>query len=83
MRTYPVRVNLTISVDDELLERARRLAQQRGVSLQELLRAYLRTLAGELSGAEAADELIALMGKQGGRSGGQRLSREDAYEDRL
>lgn len=76
------RMNLTISVDDEVLERARRLAQQRGVSVQELLRAYLRTLAGERTGADVADELLALMASQGGRSGGRRFKREDAYEGR-
>ena len=75
-------MNLTISVDDDVLERARKLAHQRGVSLQELLRAYLRTLAGERSGAEVADELLEMMSKQGGRSGGQRFNREDAYEGR-
>jgi hypothetical protein len=76
-------MNLTISLEEELLERARELARRRGVSLQELIREQLRLLAGERSGAEVADELLELMQKAGGRSGGLRLSRSDAYEDRV
>jgi predicted transcriptional regulator len=77
-------VNLTISVDDELLERARELARGRDISLQELLREQLRTLAGARSGAEVADELLELMREHGGRSGGGRAwRREDAYADRV
>jgi hypothetical protein len=76
-------MNLTISVDDELLERAREMARARGISLQELLREQLRTLAGERSGAEVADELLRLMQEHGGRSAGTSWRREDAYSDRL
>jgi Ribbon-helix-helix protein, copG family len=76
-------MNVTISVEDELLERARNLARQRGVSLQELIRDQLRLLAGERSGADAARELRELMASHGGHSGGQRWHREDAYEGRI
>ncbi len=76
-------MNLTISVDDRVLERARRLARERGTSVQELLREYLMKLVGESSGEQAAAELLELMDKHGGHSGGRRFRREDAYEDRL
>ena len=76
-------MNVTISVDDDLLERARVLARRRGVSLQELIREQLRLLAGKRSGAEAARELLDLMEEHGGRSGGRTWRREDAYEGRL
>lgn len=76
-------MNLTVSVDDRLLQRARRVAEQRGVSLQELLRGYLESLVGERSGAEAADELLELMEAAGGHSGARHIDREEAYEDRL
>ena len=76
-------MNLTIAVDDDLLERARALARRRGMSLQELLREYLSTLVGERSGADVAQELLELMATHGGHSGGHRWSREDAYEGRL
>ena len=81
--TYPVCMNLTITVDDELLLRARALARRRGVSLQEMLREYLRTLVGESSGKEAAAELLELLTRHGGHSGGRSFRREDAYEGRL
>jgi hypothetical protein len=74
-------MNLTISVDDALLERARQLAGRRGTSVQELLRAYLEALVGGPSGEAAATELLELMESHGGRSAGRRIHREDAYED--
>lgn len=80
---YAVQMNVTISIDDELLERARRLARQRGTSLQELIRDQLRLLAGERSGAEAGRELLDLMEKHGGHSGGRKVRREDAYAGRV
>jgi hypothetical protein len=76
-------MNLTISVDDELLERARDVARRRGISLQELLRDQLRTLAGARNGAEVAEELLEMMETHGGRSGGRGWRREDAYQGRL
>ena len=39
--------NLTISVDDELLRRARVRAAQLGTSVNAVLREYLRTWAGQ------------------------------------
>ena len=76
-------MNLTISVDDALLEKARKLASRRGTSVQELLRAHLEALVGQSSGNAAAEELLALLENQGGHSGGRRILREDAYEGRL
>jgi hypothetical protein len=75
-------MNLTISVDDVLLEKARKLASRRGTSVQDLLRAHLEALVGQTSGKAAADELLELMQTHGGRSGGRRITREDAYEGR-
>lgn len=83
MYTYPVSVNLTIAIDDELLERARAVAAKRGVSLQALLRGYLRSLVSDLEGHTAADELMQLLDEHGGRSGGQPFQRSDAYDGRL
>lgn len=80
--TYTVFMNVTISVDDELLERTRALARRRGVSLQELVREQLRLLAGERTGAQVADELLDLMEAQGGHSGGRKVRREEAYAGR-
>jgi hypothetical protein len=76
-------MNLTISVDDDLIERARDLARRRGVSLQDLLREYLRTLVGDRPATQVADELAAVWEESPGHSGGRRIRREEAYEERL
>jgi len=75
--------NLTISVDEELLVRARTLARKQGTSVNALLRGFLETLVGEQPGELVADELLMLMGTQGGRSGGRKIGRDELYEDRL
>ena len=75
--------NLTISVDEDLLQRARALARKQGTSLNALLRGYLENLVGEQPGEEVADELLMLMQDHGGRSGGRKIRRDELYEDRV
>ena len=75
-------MNLTISVDDGLLAQARSVARQRGTSVQALIRDYLRGLVGEVPVDEAADELARLFREQSGQSGGRRIGRDEAYEER-
>ena len=75
--------NLTISVDEELLTRARALARKQGTSVNALLRRYLETLVGEQPGDLVAEELLMLMHTDGGRSGGRKIGREELYEDRI
>jgi hypothetical protein len=75
--------NLTISVDEDLLRRARGLARKQGTSLNALLRGYLETLVGEQPGDLVADELLMLMHTHGGRSGGRKIGRDELYEDRV
>ena len=76
-------MNVTISVEDDLLQRARDLARRRGISLQELIREQLRLLAGERSGADTARELLELMETHVGHSQGRSWSRDEIYRDRL
>ena len=54
-------MNLTITIDDRILDRARALARRRGVSLQDLLRRYLESIVGERPRDDIADELCRLM----------------------
>jgi len=75
--------NLTISVDEELLARARTLAREQGTSVNALLRGFLEHLVGEQPGELLADELLMLMHTQGGRSGGRKIGRDELYEDRI
>ena len=42
VRTYYVKVNVTLSIDEELVERARQLAARRGTSLNQMIRCLLQ-----------------------------------------
>jgi hypothetical protein len=76
-------MNLTLSIDDELLRKARALASRRGLSLQALIRDHLRALVGDVPAEDAARELLDLMEQAGGHSGGRRIGRDEAYEELL
>lgn len=83
MRTYYVPMNLTLSVDDTAVERAREVARQQGTSLNSLIRQYIEALAGRRAGAVVAEEMQRLWREQGGHSGGRKIGRDEAYEGRL
>lgn len=76
-------MNLTITIEDQVVERARDVAKSQGTSLQGLIRRYLETLGGTSTGKEVADTLLELMKTNGGHSRGVRFRREDAYEELL
>lgn len=76
-------MNLTVSIDEEVLERARALARAQGKSLQTLLREYLESLVGVAEPGARADELFRIMDESPGHSGGRHFRREDAYEGRV
>jgi len=74
-------MNITISMDDVLVEKARALASRQGTSLQEMLRRYVETLVGADPVDAVVDELMELFETSGGRSDGYRFRREDAYDE--
>jgi plasmid stability protein len=53
--------NLTLSVDEKLLQRARIRAMQQGTSVNALVRDYLARLAGESEAADGAAEFLAIV----------------------
>lgn len=73
-------MNVTFSIDDETLERARELASQRGVSLDQLIRDYLEELTSQMSAEEMITKLTALWNQSGGNSGGGTWTREELHE---
>lgn len=81
--TYPVDMNITLSIDEGLLERARAVAAGRGKSLNQLVRDLLEAETGVHDGEERVRALEALWSASPGRSGGARIRREDAYEGRV
>ncbi len=76
-------VNLTLSVDEHLVARAREAAREQGTSLQALIRQYLERLAGCSSGGEVVRELDQLWSGGRGDSGGWKFRREQLYDQRL
>jgi hypothetical protein len=75
-------MNLTLSVDEDAVERARKVAQQQGTSLNDLVRRFIASLAGQISAADRAEEIVKLFEKEPGNSRGRKIRREDAYEGR-
>lgn len=73
-------MNITLSADRRLLEKARKVAESMGLSLNELVRRYLRHVASEPGPEEALQELKGLWSEQGGRSEGWRFDRDEIHE---
>ena len=82
MRTYTVLVNVTLSIDDEVIGRARRKAEAMGTSVNQLVREYLQQLAGSAQPGEIAAEFERLSGLSQGHRRGWKFNREELHERR-
>jgi len=71
-------MNLTLSVDEQLVERARKVARAMGKSLNQLVREYLRELTAADDPQRDIEELRQLSGKEHSR--GWKYNREDMHE---
>jgi hypothetical protein len=80
--TYNVCMNITLSVDDRLIEEARRLAQARGTSLNQLVRDYLEALVHPHDVGGFGAELRRLTAEGRGHSAGWHFDREALHERR-
>jgi Family of unknown function (DUF6364) len=78
MRTYTVRMNVTLSIDEQTVARARKKAEALGKSLNQLIRDYLQTLAGGDDPERSIEEFKRLSGK--GHSRGWRFNRNEIHE---
>jgi hypothetical protein len=73
--------NLTISVDDHVLQRARARALRLGTSLNALLKDRLEEFAGgDAERQQALSRLFALAARSRGGSGGRRWSRDELHQ---
>jgi plasmid stability protein len=77
--------NLTLSIDDELLRKARVRALEQGTSVNELVRQYLAKLVADERAERARREawiaeFEALARKGKGGSGSKKWTRESLYE---
>jgi hypothetical protein len=78
MRTYTVFMNVTLSIDEQTVERARRRAAVLGKSLNQLVRDYLQKLAGGDDAERSIEEFERLSGT--GNSHGVRFDRDETHE---
>jgi hypothetical protein len=76
-------MNITLSIDDHLVEQARKLAQARGTSLNQLVRDYLESLIRPRPTESYASELRRLTAEGKGRSKGWRFDRDELHERKL
>jgi hypothetical protein len=70
-------MNVTLSVDEQLLARARQKAEALGKSLNQLIRDYLQTLVGADDPGRSIEEFRKLSGK--GNSRGWRFNRDEIH----
>jgi len=71
-------MNLTLSVDEQLVSRARKKAEALGKSLNQLIRDYLQTVAGGDDPERSIEEFKRLSGQ--GHSRGWRFNRGEIHE---
>ena len=70
--------NITLSLDDELLQKGREYATSRGTSLNSLVREYIKDLAYPTK--EEVDGIISRLRKIEGNSKGVKFDRDSLYE---
>jgi len=70
-------MNVTLSIDEQLVARARKKADALGKSLNQLIRDYLQTLAGVDDPERSIEEFRRLSGK--GNSRGWRFNRDEIH----
>jgi hypothetical protein len=73
-------MNVTLSLDEQLLTRARKKAEALGKSVNQLIRDYLQTLAGVDDPERSIEEFRRLSGK--GNSRGWRFNRNEIHSRR-
>jgi len=83
VRTYTVFMNITLSIDEQLVERARDTLRTVGKSLNQEIREHLQHLAGDDN--EQMERDLEFLHRTAGRgnSNGWKYNRDDAYEERM
>jgi hypothetical protein len=78
--TYTVLMNVTLSIDEQTVARARKKAEALGKSLNQLIRDYLQKLAGSDDPEQSIEEFKRLSGQ--GHSRGWRFDRDEIHARR-
>ena len=75
-------MNITLSIDEEVILRARERAERLGTTVDQLVRDYLDTLAGRSDPEVLADEFERLSRISDGHSNGWKFNREELHDRR-
>ena len=78
--TYYVGMNITLSVDERLVRRARKKAEAMGKTLNQLVREYFERLAGSDNAERDVAELRRLSREGGGHARRWRFNRDELHE---
>lgn len=73
-------MNVTLSIDERLVEEARKVAKARGTSLNQMIRDELERITAVVSDDDLVRELEAQWSRAEGRSGGWRWNREELHD---
>ena len=75
-------MNLTLSVEDDIVEGARRRAKALGTSVNQLVREYLKQLAGNTNREALLQEFREMSKHPTGDSKGWKFNRDEIHERR-
>jgi hypothetical protein len=75
-------MNITLSIEDEVIQEARRRAESMGTSVNQLIREYLAQFAGKTDPEADAAEFERLSRAAQGDSRGWKFNREELHERR-
>ena len=73
-------MNITLSVDERIIERASKVAESMGLSLNQAVRTYLEQLAGEECAEDDIREMENLSLISNGHSRGWTFNRDEIHE---
>lgn len=82
MRTYTVYVNITLSIDEQVAERAREKLRAMGKSLNQEIREHLEHIVGD-DDLERDIEFLEMTSGLGKAEAGWKWNRDELYEDRV
>ena len=80
VRTYTVFMNITLSIDEQIVERAREKLRATGKSVNQEIREHLQHVAGDDDVERDMEYLMRTAGL--GNSNGWKFNREELYERR-
>jgi hypothetical protein len=73
-------VNVTLSLDEKVVRRARQVAASQGKSLNQVIREYLEELAGQSDAERDVAAMRELSAGAAGHSRGWRFNRDEVHE---